>query len=138
MLFGIRVINGETGHTPLAYNAFFLVDDYEYTFPARAMTRHLGHLADVVGDLKTVFDEAAGIEVFECLRVTMSFNDAVNIIAAEITPAQFEKVQDKIQTASTALDLISQLSKIRNERGYKAAATNAINSVLEAAFAQIK
>lgn len=132
-VFGIRVQNGETGHKALSYNAFFSISGYEYFFPARAFSRHLGKVDQVANDLRTVFDEAVAVEVFEYVK-RMSFTQALLAVGSELDGEEYDKVEAAIKVGQSGMDLVDQLSALRSVRGFKGLATRALDAVMTAAF----
>lgn len=132
-IFGALVRNGETGRQMLAYNAYVSIDDYEFIFPTRAAKRHLGSVAELATDLKTVYVEAVAIETAEYLKAQPAIMALGAIRDTMEERFDDDKVAELIARTggTTAMDAIASLSAGSREHGWKTISTAAIDAIFE-------
>lgn len=132
--FGMAIRNGETGHVTLGYHLYVRSRDYVFFIPLNVKRRHLSKIDEAQAGLEGILKTATDVEVDQLLKRTP---------AADILPLLSDKKfgilkQDsELFDSPTADDMVGRLFYLRGMRGYKVAASKALDVVFNKALTMI-
>lgn len=119
-LWGIRLLNGETGYTPLGYNFFIKMGDYNHNFPQKNKQRHLGDVENLLLEIENVMDHVFDVDLQHLIAEKRPFykNELLSKLG-DINEKRFDEVYLYCLAVSSNLkEAVQNLSIKSSEFGF--------------------